>query len=72
MARHTDHEPSWRRTVVLTLVVSVLLVTGGLLAVKRSVDEHLPRFPPPKRTATGAPPAADLWGPGRGPRHASG
>ncbi|WP_076263590.1 hypothetical protein [Intrasporangium flavum] len=54
----TDREPSRRRAVVVTLVASVLLVTGGLLALKRSVDEDLPRFPPPTPTSTSSPPAA--------------
>jgi hypothetical protein len=58
VAGDTDQEPSRRRAVALTLVASVLLVAGGLLALKRGVDEDLPRFPPPTPTVTSSPRAA--------------
>ena len=56
----------------MTLVASVLLVAGGLLAVKRSIDEDLPRFPPPTPTATSSHPAAGASGQARAAHGASG
>ena len=56
----------------MTLVASVLLVSGGLLALKRSIDEDLPRFPPPTQTTTSAPPAPSASGQARVPHPASG
>ena len=56
----------------MTLVASVLLVTGGLLAFKRSIEEDLPRFPTPTPTTTSAPPAPGASGQARAPHHASG
>jgi len=72
VAGDTDHEPTRRRAVVVTLVASVLLVAGGLLAVKRSIDEDLPRFPPPTPTATSSHPAAGASGQARAAHGASG
>ncbi len=46
----------------MTLVASLLLVAGGLLALKRSIDEDLPRFPPPTPTTTSSPAAAGASG----------
>ncbi len=70
MAPHTGQQPSARRAVVVTLVASVLLVAGGVLAVKRAADEHLPRYPPPTHTATSK--AHEVADPASAPRIASG
>jgi uncharacterized protein YkwD len=50
VGRHTDPALAQRRATVLTIVVSALLVAGGLLALKISIDEGLPRPTPPTPT----------------------
>ena len=63
MGRHTDPGLAQRRATVLTIVASALLVAGGLLALKLSIDRNLTPPPPPPSPSPSA--GAETRGPTR-------